>query len=102
MQFGVWLTTWHSALGAHTPGQGSLHFSLIQAKWLGHSLFVIHSGRQFGGAPMYPGKHEHEGESPTVRQIAFGPQGEGWHGLTRSTGTSCAEKKTDYKKKKLG
>jgi hypothetical protein len=44
------------------PGQGSLHFSEIQALLLAHSEFTIHSGRQFGGEPMYVGRHEQDGE----------------------------------------
>lgn len=36
----------------HDPGQGSLHFSRIQAKLLGHSEFIEHSGRQLGGLPI--------------------------------------------------
>jgi hypothetical protein len=63
-QFGVWLTTWHSALVPQDPGQGSLHFKLIHARWLAHSLLLAHSGRQLGGEPVYSGRQEHDGLSP--------------------------------------
>lgn len=58
--------TRHSAFRPHVPGHGSLHFRLMQAKWLAHSLLLIHSGRQFGGEPIKSGKQEQEGESPTL------------------------------------
>lgn len=48
------------------PGHGSLHLRLIHAKLAEQSLFVIHSGRQFGGDPINSGKQEHDGESPTA------------------------------------
>lgn len=51
-QIGVWLMTLHSALIPQEPGHGSVHFSLMQAKLLGHSGFITHSGLQFGGFPM--------------------------------------------------
>lgn len=50
------------ALKPHDPRQGSLHFSLIHALLLGHSELIEHSGRQFGGDPIYVDKHEHDGE----------------------------------------
>lgn len=49
---GVWLITLHKAFTPQDPGQGSLHFSLIQAKLLGHSELTVHSGLQFGGLPL--------------------------------------------------
>jgi len=36
----------------------------MHALLYGHSLFVIHSGLQFGGDPINSGKHEQEGVSP--------------------------------------
>ena len=47
----------------------------------GHSGLIVHSGRQFGGVPMYPVKHEQAGLSPLTAHSAFGPQGEGWQGF---------------------
>ena len=48
---GVWLITLHCAPDPHDPGHGSLHFSRIQARLLGHSGLMVHSGLQFGGLP---------------------------------------------------
>lgn len=42
----------------------------------------MHSGRQFGGAPLYSGKQAHKGLSPFTLQIEFGPHGDGSHGFT--------------------
>lgn len=64
MHCGVWLTTLHCALAPQVPGQGSLHFWLIHARWLEHSLLLTHSGLQFGGVPTYSGRQEQEGVSP--------------------------------------
>lgn len=58
---GVCLITSHRVLEPHEPGQGSRHFSFMHAKLLGHSEFMTHSGRQFGGFPMKLGRQEHEG-----------------------------------------
>lgn len=52
VQIGVWFNTLHSAPVPHDPGQGSVHFSLIQAKLLAQSGFMVHSGLQFGGTPI--------------------------------------------------
>lgn len=84
----IWLRTRHSAFGPHSPGHGSLHFWLIHAKWLRHSAFETHSGLQLGGAPINSLKQEQDGEAPLGRHSAFGPQGDGWHGLTGSAGFS--------------
>lgn len=62
------------------PGQGSLHLLLMQDSLGEQSSLMTHSGRQFGGAPMYPGKHWHEGVPPWLRQVDEGPHGFGWHG----------------------
>ena len=43
--------TEHSAYAPHAPGHGSRHFSFIQARLLGHSLWIKHSGLQLGGTP---------------------------------------------------
>lgn len=58
---GVWLITLHTAFAPHDPGQGSLHFSLMQAKLLEHSEFMLHSGLQLGGVPIYPSRQEQDG-----------------------------------------
>lgn len=87
---GVWLTVLHSAFLPHDPGQGSRHFWLMQACWLGHSLLLIHSGLHLGGVPINWGKHEHDGAPLRTRHIAFGPQGEGWQGSTGGCDSSAA------------
>ena len=49
-QTGLWLITWHEALGAHAPMHGSKQrFVLLQASWGWQSLLKRHSGRQ----PVY-------------------------------------------------
>lgn len=64
MHIGMWFNTWQWAFHPQEPGHGSLHFSLIHATLLGQSALIVHSGLQFGGDPMYDGRHEHEGEPP--------------------------------------
>lgn len=60
--------------------QGFWHLLRIHALSLGHSLLRTHSGRQLSyGLPVYSGRHS---QIPSPWQIAFGPQGEGWHGFT--------------------
>ena len=68
-------------MAPHAPAQGSLHLLFIQAKWLGHSLLLEHSGRQFGGDPTYSAIQEHDGASLIAWQIEYGPQGEGKQGF---------------------
>lgn len=89
-QLGVWLTTRHSAKEPHAPTQGSPHLLLMHAKWFAHSLLLVHSGRQFGGAPINSGIQVHDGDSLMAWQIAFGPQGEGKQGFICG-GISSAE-----------
>lgn len=89
MHDGTWFTTWHSAFEPQEPAQGSLHLRLMHAKWLLHSLLLIHSGLQFGGVPMNSGLQEHDGELLITWQIAFGPHGDGWQGLIGCTGSSA-------------
>lgn len=52
----------------------------MHALSLGQSVFIVHSGRQLGGLPLYCGKHVHEGDPPMSRHCENGPQGEGKHG----------------------
>lgn len=73
--------TRHIAFSPHNPGHGSLHFIFIQAKWYEQSLLLTHSGRQFGGDPIYSGKHEHDGDVPCTWHCEYGPQGEGIQGF---------------------
>lgn len=67
------------------PGQGSTHFSRIQARLLVHSELIKHSGRQLGGDPKYDGKQEQEGLFPTFLHWELRPHGEGTQG-SRMTG----------------
>lgn len=48
----------------HDPGQGSLHFCCIQALFEEQSELTVHSGRQFGGLPMYVDKQAQDGNPP--------------------------------------
>jgi hypothetical protein len=48
---GEWLTTTQVVCTPQDPGQGSRHLSLMQARLLGHSALMVHSGRQFGERP---------------------------------------------------
>ena len=80
------------ALVPQDPMQGSVHFCLIQARWLGHSLLTRHSGLQFGGNPKNVGKQEHKGVlSAEGVHWVFGPHGEGLHGS--SGGVAIYERK---------
>lgn len=89
---GVWLTTRHSALVPQDPGQGSLHFLLIHAIFDRHSVLLVHSGRQLGGAPRNSGKHLHNGLSPFSEHSELGPHGEGKHGFTLMGGVAARKK----------
>lgn len=88
VQDGVWFITVHCVLKPHEPGHGSTHFWFIHASAAGHSEFIEHSGRQFGGEPMYVGKHEHAKLSPLTRHSEFAPHGDGMHGFCGSLGCS--------------
>lgn len=81
----VWPITWHSAPAPHDPSHGFWHLLFIQANWVGQSALSTHSGRQFGGEPMYPLMHWHDGVSPNALHWLFGPQGlhESWHGFNK-------------------
>lgn len=65
-----------------------MHFWLIQAKWLGHSLLLIHSGLQFGGDPTNSGRQEQDGCPFISLHWEFGPHGDGLQGFFTSTGSS--------------
>ena len=49
------------ALMPQVPGQGSMHFWLLQASFNEHSGLIVHSGRHVGGEPKNPGIHEQTG-----------------------------------------
>lgn len=52
---------------------------------------MMHSGRQFGGAPNIPGRQEHTALESTGRHSALGPQGDGIQGVTGGLGGSSAK-----------
>lgn len=52
----------------------------------------MHSGLQLGGEPVYSGKQEQDGEPFISLHWAFGPQGDGMHGLSGSTTGSATKK----------
>lgn len=81
----VWLMTWHSAPAPHDPSHGFRHLLLMHANWAGQSALMTHSGRQFGGSPIYPLTHRHDGVSPTALHWLFGPHGlqDSWHGFAK-------------------
>ena len=64
------------------PGQGSLHFWLIQAWVDGQLVFRTHSGLQpTKGFPMYPSFIQSQTAPPSKTvQIVFDPQGLGLQG----------------------
>lgn len=70
------------ALSPHAFAHGSAHFRFIQAKFRAHSEFTLHSGRQYGGIPLYSGKHEHDGWPLSGTHRELGPQGLGTQGFT--------------------
>lgn len=49
----------------------------MHALVLVHSELIVHSGRQCGGAPMYVGRQEHDGEPFAYLHSALEPQGDG-------------------------
>lgn len=53
----------------------------MHARLCSQSELTIHSGRQLGGLPKNPGRHEHEACSPKLLHTLLGPHGEGSHGL---------------------
>lgn len=91
MQTGECLTTSQRALKPHEPGQGSLHFSLMQAKLAGHSALRVHSGRQFGARPTYPSRQVQTGDSWMTLHCELGPHGDGMQGLTGSVTTGSPD-----------
>lgn len=88
VHMGVWFITLHCASTPQEPGQGSMHFSRIQAKLLEHSGFIVHSGLQFGGLPKYPTTQEQEGKPLISWHIEFAPHGDGTQGFILINGLS--------------
>ena len=77
IQLAMCKETLHSAFKPQALIHGFEHFLLTHALSLEQSECVTHSGRQFGGAPIMSGRHEHEGLPFRLIQLALGPQGDG-------------------------
>lgn len=92
MHMGACLTVVHVAWLPQAPGQGSTQRSFWQARFPGQSSLIVHSGRQLGARPIYPGKQEHAGVFPMTRHWAFGPQGDGTQGLPEGSGGAWGSK----------
>ena len=54
----------------------------MQARLLAHSLGVLHSGRQLGGLPSYPGRQEQYLKLFTTLHWECGPHGSELQGST--------------------
>ena len=81
LQMGLWFLTEHWAFLPQVPGQGSLHFFWIQARWLGHSVLMRHSGLQpTYGSPMWSGIQRQDPALSRALHSALAPQGEGLQG----------------------
>lgn len=77
LQIGLWLLTMHWELSPQTPGQGSLHFLLMHAWFVGHSVLTVHSGLHAGGLPINVGIQEQTACPFESRHWELGPQGDG-------------------------
>lgn len=73
------------AFSPHEPAQGSRHLRFIHALSLEQSGWIVHSGLQLGGLPIYSLRQEQADVPPMFRHSECGPQGDGKHG---SLGTS--------------
>lgn len=78
---GWWFCVVHRALNPHEPMHGSWHCWEIQARLDGHSWWITHSGRQFGGVPNIPNEHEQTGRPSITWHSEFGPQAPDRHGF---------------------
>lgn len=79
--------TRHSAFCPQAPRQGSAHLLRMQALLKLHSLFVTHSGRQYGGEPEKPGWQVQDGASFITWHIELGPHGVGSQGVLFDCGS---------------
>jgi len=78
----------HTAWNPQEPWQGLVHLLRTQAKLVGQSELMTHSGLQLGGAPNIPGVHEHTARESITRHSELAPQGEGTQGLTALGGST--------------
>ena len=81
----------------HNPGQGSWHFLLLHAMSVGQSALITHSGLQFGGEPIIPGRHVHWHLSPMfLGGLVFGPQGFGLQGSSSMMGSMAIKQNHNF------
>lgn len=82
LQTGLWLMTLHWALKPHTPGHGSTHRVFTQARFLGQSELMVHSGRHPPtlALPKKPGRHSQMAEFLRFRHTVLIPHGDGLQG----------------------
>lgn len=92
VQMELWLNTLQTAFKPQDPGHGSTHFLLMQAKLLEHSELIVHSGRQFGGIPMYCERQEQDGSPLISLHWELGPHGDGLHGSNGVVSTGAEAK----------
>ena len=98
----MWFLTSQWAFLPHKPGQGSIHFWFLHALSVGQSELRMHSGRQFGGEPIIPGKQEQSQRSPTfLGGLEYGPQGFGSQGSSAITGSMAAKTKNCHLHSKI-
>lgn len=88
---GWWFCVVQRALKPHAPMHGSWHCWPIQARLDGHSWWITHSGRQFGGAPSIPNEHEQTARFSIWWHSLFGPHGDGIHGLMAIGGSNATK-----------
>lgn len=79
-QIGWWFCVVQRALNPHAPRHGSWQRCPMHARFDGHSWWMIHSGRQFGGAPSIPMAHEQTARWSSSRHSELAPHGLGIHG----------------------
>ena len=64
----------------------------MHALSIGQSAFIVHSGLQFGGEPIIPGRQVHWHLSPIfLGGLVLGPQGLGSQGSSSITGSIASK-----------
>lgn len=86
---GWWFCVVHLALNPQDPIHGSWHCWAIQARFEGHSWWITHSGRQFGGAPSIPNAHEQTARPSNTWHSELGPHVPNKHGFTALGGSTA-------------
>lgn len=93
---GWWFCVIHLALKPHEPMHGSWHCCAMQARLDGHSWWITHSGRQFGGAPSIPKAQEQTARPSNSWHSEFAPHTPNRHGFTLGEGSAVKEGIGDY------